>query len=99
MAVSQINMLTDIWAADAIHIPGTSMGEIDLMSRLEVQSDPLLAFPTLTPSTYIHLDSPSLRVLFEWCDPNLSVPTSAEHHSVLSVVSILIRDIIVSFSS
>ena len=99
MAVSQINMLTDIWAADAIHIPGASMGEIDLMSRLEVQSDPLLAFPTLTPSTYIHLDSPSLRVLFEWCDPNLSVPTSAEHHSVLSVVSVLIRDIIVSFSS
>ena len=49
MAVSQLNMLSDVWAADAIHIPGETMGEIDAMSRLEAQADSLTAFPTLTP--------------------------------------------------
>ena len=51
MAISQLNMLTDVWAADAIHIPGENMGEIDAMSRLEAQADSLTAFPTLTPLT------------------------------------------------
>ncbi len=98
LAVSQINMLTDVWAADAIHIPGVTMGEIDLMSRLEAQSDPLLAFPTLTPSAYLHLETPSVLALFKRCDPALSDQSSAEHHNAFSAVSSLIRDIIVSFS-
>lgn len=99
LAVSQINMLTDVWAADATHIPGATMGEIDLMSRLEAQSDPLVAFPTLTPSTYLHLETPSILALFERCDPALSGQTSAEHHYAFSTVSVLIRDIIMSFST
>ena len=37
MAVSQINLLTNVWAAEAVHIPGVTMGEVDLMSRLEAQ--------------------------------------------------------------
>ena len=57
MTVSQINLLTDVWAADAIHIPGCTIGEIDAMSRLETQSDPLTAFPTLTPEILIHAPS------------------------------------------
>jgi len=69
-----------------------------LMSRLEAQSDPRIAFPTLTPSTYFHLESPSILALFERCDPAHSGQTSAEHHSAFSVVSVLIRDILVSLS-
>jgi len=99
MAVSQINLLTDVWAAEAVHIPGATMGEIDLMSRLEAQSDPLIAFPTLTPSTYLHLESPSVVALFGRCDPALSGQTSAEHHTAFSAVSVLIHDIISSFST
>ena len=56
MAVSQINLLADVWAADAIHIPGSTMGEIDAMSRLETQSDPLTAFPTFEPSAWAEED-------------------------------------------
>jgi len=99
MAVSHINLLTNVWAAEAVHIPGATMGEIDLMSRLEAQSDPLIAFPTLTPSTYLHLESPSIVALFGQCDPALSGQTSAEHHTAFSAVSVLIRDIILSFST
>ena len=66
------------------------------MSRLEAQSDQLIAFPTLIPSTYLALESPSIIALFGRCDPALSGQTSAEHHSA---VSVLIRDIILSFSS
>ena len=99
MAVSHINLLTNVWAAEAVHIPGATMGEIDLMSRLEAQSDPLIAFPTLTPSTYLHLESPSIVALFGRCDPALSGQTSAEHHTAFSAVSVLIRDIILSFST
>ena len=43
MAVSQLNMLTDVWAADAIHNPGETMGEIDFD---DPQADSLTAFPT-----------------------------------------------------
>ena len=67
MAVSQLNMLTDVWAADTIHIPGKNMGEIDAMSRLEAQADSLTAFPTLTSLTYYNLESPSVRTLFSRC--------------------------------
>ena len=99
MAVSQINLLADFWAADAIHIPGSTMGEIDAMSRLEVQSDPVTAFPTLTPDTYLSLHSPAVISLFERCDPALTATCPAEHHSILSDVSALIRDIMHSFTT
>jgi hypothetical protein len=99
MAVSQINLLADVWAADAIHIPGSTMGEIDAMSRLEVQSDPVTAFPTLTPDTYLSLHSPAVISLFERCDPALTATCPAEHHSILSDVSTLIRDIMHSFTT
>ena len=97
MAVSQLNLLTDVWAADAIHIPGSTMGEIDAMSRLEAQSDPVTAFPTLTPATFLSLQSPSVLSLFAHCDPALTVSHPAEHHTIFSDVSALIRDIIHSF--
>eukprot|EP01036_Dinobryon_divergens_P035870 gene35870-46562_t len=44
MAVSQLNLVTDVWTADAIHIPGETMGEIDAMSHtfLSVQCPQLL---------------------------------------------------------
>ena len=74
------------------------MGENDLMSHLEAQSDPLIAFPTLTPSTYLHLESPSIIALFGRCAPALSGQTSPEHHTAFSAVSVLFRDIILSFS-
>ena len=99
MAVNQIKLLTNVWAAEAVHIPGATMGKIDLMSRLESQFDPLIAFPTLTPSTYLHLESPSIIALFGRCNPALSGQTSAEHHTGFSDVSVLIRDIILSFST
>ena len=86
------------WAAEAVHISGATMGENDLMSHLEAQSDPLIAFPTLTPSTYLHLESPSIIALFGRCDPALSGQTSPEHHTAFSAVSVLFRDIILSFS-
>ena len=66
------------------------------MSRLEAQSDQLFAFPTLIPSTYLDLE---IIALFGRCDPALSGQTSAEHHTAFSAVSVLIRDIIFSFSS
>ena len=72
MAVSQLNLVTDVWAADAVHIPGETMGEIDAMSRLEAQSDPLTAFPTLTSATFLSLQSPQLLDLFVQCDPALT---------------------------
>ena len=100
MAVSQLNMVSNIWAADAIHIPGSTMGEIDAMSRLEAQSDPLTAFPTLTPETHLDLQSPLICTLFDRCNPASSVMnTPAEHHTTFSDVSKLIHDIIASFSS
>jgi hypothetical protein len=99
IAVSQINLLTKVWAAEAVHIPGATMGEIDLMSRLEAQSEQLTAFPTLIPSTYLDLESPSIIALFGQCDPALSGKTSTEHHTTFSAVSVLIREIILSFSS
>ena len=98
MAVSQLNMLTDVWAADAIHIPGENMGEIDAMSRLEAQADSLTAFPTLTPLTYYNLESPSVRTLFSRCDPAHAASTPAEHHRIFLDVASLISDIIISFS-
>ncbi len=58
MAVSQLIILSDVWAADAIHIPGETMGEIDAMSLLEAQADSLTAFPTL-----IATSNPLLYVL------------------------------------
>ena len=97
MAVSQINLLTDVWAADAIHIPGSTMGEIDAMSRLEAQSNPVTAFPTLTPSTFLSLQSPTVLSLFARCDPALTATNPAEHHTLFSDVSALIHDIIHSF--
>jgi hypothetical protein len=99
MAVSQINLLADVWAADAIHIPGSTMGEIDAMSRLETQSDPLTAFPTLTPSTFVDLQVPGILSLFRRCDPALTSSHPAEHHTIFTDVSALIRDIIHSFTS
>jgi hypothetical protein len=99
MAVSQLNMISDVWAAEAIHIPGDTMGEIDAMSRLEAQTDHLLAFPTLTAVTYLALDSPRIDTLFERCNPAFAANTPAEHHTLFSDVSTLIHDIITSFSS
>ena len=99
MAVSQLNMVSDVWAADAIHIPGSSMGEIDAMSRLEAQSDPLTAFPTLTPQTHLDLQTPLVCTLFERCNPAIITSTPAEHHTTFSDVSTLIHAIITSFSS
>ena len=98
MAVSQLNLVSDVWAADAIHIPGETMGEIDAMSRLEAQSDPLTAFPTLTPDTFLSLQSPKVLELFVQCDPALTATAPAEHHVIFSTVSTLIRDIISSFA-
>jgi hypothetical protein len=98
MAVSQLNMLTDVWAADAIHIPGETMGEIDAMSRLEAQADSLTAFPTLTPLTYYNLESPSVHTLFSRCDPAHTASCPAEHHRIFLDVASLISDIIISFS-
>ena len=99
MAVSQLNLLSDVWAADAVHIPGTNMGEIDAMSRLEAQSDPLTAFPTLTSATFLPIQSPLVMSLFTHCDPALSAKSPAEHHAIFTDVSVLIREIILSFSS
>ena len=98
MAVSQLNMLSDVWAADAIHIPGETMGEIDAMSRLEAQADSLTAFPTLTPLTYYNLESPSVRTLFSRCNPAHAASSPAEHHRIFLDVASLISDIIISFS-
>lgn len=98
MAVSQLNLLSDVWAADAIHIPGSTMGEIDAMSRLEAQTDPLTAFPTLTPQTYFNLESPSVHTLFSRCNPALVTSSPAEHHRIFLDVSSLIHDFIDSFS-
>ena len=97
MAVSQLNLVTNIWAAEAIHIPGSTMGEIDAMSRLEAQSDHLKAFPTLTPDTFLPLQSPLILDLFGQCDPAITATSPAEHHAVFSAVSALIRNIIASF--
>ena len=100
MAISQLNMLSNVWAAESIHIiSGSTMGEIDAMSRLEAQSDHLLAFPTLTPATYVDVQSPPVTALFERCNPAMVVATPAEHHTLFSDVSTLIHDIIASFSS
>ena len=98
MAVSQLNMLSDVWAADAIHIPEETMGEIDAMSRLEAQADSLTAFPTLIPLTYCNLESPSVRTLFSRCNPAHAANSPAEHHSIFLDVASLISDIIVFFS-
>jgi hypothetical protein len=98
MAVSQLNMLSDVWAADAIHIPGETMGEIDAMSRLEAQADSLTAFPTLTPLTYYNLESPSVCTLFSQCNPTHAASSPAEHHRIFLDVASLISDIIISFS-
>ena len=86
MAVSQINLLADVWAADAIHIPGSTMGEIDAMSRLEVQSDPETAFPTLNPDTYLSLHSPAVISLFERCDPALTAGAPGRSSKLLSTM-------------
>ena len=75
------------------------MGEIDAMSRLETQSDPLTAFPTLTPDMFLSLQSPQLLELFVQCDPALAASAPAEHHVIFSTVSTLIRDIITSFAT
>ncbi len=98
MAVSQLNILSDVWAADAIHIPGQTMGEIDAMSRLEAQADSLTAFPTLTPLTYCNLESPYVRTLFSRCNPAHAASFPAEHHRIFLDVASLISDIIISFS-
>ena len=98
VAGGQLNLLTDVWAAEAVHISGSTMGEIDAMSRLEAQADPILAFPTLTPATYLPLDSPLVMSLFARCDPAITSSSAAEHHAIFTDVSLLIRDIIVSFS-
>ena len=97
MAISQLNMLSNVWAAESIHIPGSAMGEIDAMSRLEAQSDHLLAFPTLTPATYVDVQSPPVTALFERCNHGMVVATPAEHHTLFSDVSTLIHNIIASF--
>jgi hypothetical protein len=99
MAVSQLNLVTDVWAADAIHIPGETMGEIDAMSRLEAQSDPLTAVPTLTSATFLSLQSPQLLDLFVQCNQALTATAPAEHHAIFSTVSALIRNIITSFAT
>ena len=75
-----------------------TMGEIDAMRRLEAQSDPLTAFPTLTSDTFLSLQSPQLLELFVQCDPALTATAPAEHHVIFSIVSTLIRDIISSFT-
>ena len=98
MAVSQLNMLSDVWAADAIHIPKETMGEIDAMSLLEAQADSLTAFSTFTPLTYYNLESPSVRTLFSRCNSAHSASTPAKHHRIFLDVASLISDIIVSFS-
>ena len=95
MAVSQLNMLSDIWAADAIHIPGETMGEIDAMSRLEAQADSLTASSRLT---YYNLESPSVRTLFSRCNPAHAASSPEEHHRIFLDVASLISDIIISFS-
>ena len=74
------------------------MGEIDAMSHLEAQSDPLTAFPILTPDEFLLLQSPRLLELFVQCDPALTATVPAEHHAIFSTVSSLIRDIITSFA-
>jgi len=73
------------------------MGEIDAMSRLEAQSEHLKAFPTLTPDTFLLLQSPLILDLFGQCDPAITATSPAEHHAIFSAVSVLIRNIISSF--
>ena len=94
MAVSQLNLLTNIWAADAVHIPGETMGEIDAMSRIERQSDPFIACPSLTSDLFIPLEDPAIIELFRLCDPSVTQSSSVEHHSsfcdVLSRINRLI---------
>eukprot|EP01036_Dinobryon_divergens_P034933 gene34933-45212_t len=81
MAVSQLNLLTNIWAADAVHIPGETMGEIDAMSRIERQGDPFIACPSLTSDLFIPLEDPDIIELFRLCDPSVTQSSPVEHHS------------------
>ena len=99
MAVSQLNLLSDVWAAEAVHIPGSTMGEIDAMSRLEAQSDLLSSCPTLTSDTFVPLESPDIVSLFRCCDPALSPSLPAEHHAVFCDVTSRIRRILSQLSS
>ena len=82
MTVSKLNIMSNVWAAEAIHIPGSTMGEIDAMSRLEAQSDHLIAFLTLTPATYMALQSSQINALFKRCDPAIIAKNPAEHHTL-----------------
>ena len=73
------------------NVPTTAHKNVPTNSRL-LGTLFQLAFP-------VHLESPSIVALFGRCDPALSGQTSAEHHTAFSAVSVLIRDIILSFST
>ena len=94
LAVSQLNLLTNVWLMESVYLPGCLMGEIDSMSRKETHESAGESMETVCPSLtldlFIDLDTPVVRELFTLCDPSVLFPHTPDHHAAfLRIVNLL----------
>jgi len=67
LAVSQLNLLSNIWLMGSVHLPGILMGDIDKMSRKEFHedngSDIRNVCPSLLPRLFVPLETVEIHCL------------------------------------
>ena len=100
LAVSQLNLLSNIWLMDSVYLPGIDMGEIDAMSRRETHEAKGMTMdvvcPSLVDELYVPVDSQAIVSLFQSCDPSKSVLVQSDFHANFLRVHEYIRVIIES---
>jgi len=98
LAVSQLNLLSNIWLMGSVHLPGILMGDIDKMSRKEFHedngSDIRNVCPSLLPRLFVPLETIEIVRLFTACDPALQLTCPADYHANFICVHEYIRSII-----
>ena len=83
--MSQLHSLNDIYMGPPIYRPEIDMGEIDAMSRMRddetEESARIKALcPGLTPTTQLHIATPTVDELFRLCDPARMLDHERDHH-------------------
>ena len=99
LAVTQIHMFSDIYREDTDHLPGTEMGEIDLMSRMTddetLESERIRRVcPSLIAPLMIDMDTPIVNALFMLCDPSVQLLHETDHHVAFQQMYAIVQQLV-----
>ena len=87
LAVTQLHQCSKIEVIDTTHKAGIHMGDIDTMSRIMDDENPIkppasTRCPSLKPDKYWHCqDIPEMKTLFQLLDPSTIRTHNAYHHT------------------